>query len=251
MSRLTNLLVDLVKSPSKSIISSYHAELVNLFQSTNTVNTMPIELFVTPIQTTIKKIEQSNPPLPNWSDLNQQLLECLTLVLDKYGSLSSVNVFSDTLAIVSLLLTRNSSKFVTTQAQRVNQSEEFLSAAFRSIQMLFKRASFEVLDQYVYTIDNLTSFGLLVSLFLEKLIESTSLHLRLECLNSLSVISNAHNILTSDSGLNNRIGKSCFVYFEFFILYFVFKRSYFLFILAWRLDQASSRIPTSSKLDSS
>jgi hypothetical protein len=215
LSKFNKLHINLLQKPSKQTISEYYSELEVIFaHKSSEFDLNLVEYFINPVFNTIKKIEideqKTKKPNKEWSDLHELLLKCLILTLENFN-LDSSNLFNDILNITSLLLAKNSNKFPQNEpSYSINKiSEEFYCSCFQLIQVLFMQASksrnSEILDRF-YTVNNLTTLGLLISTFLDKLIESNSLLVRAEAINSLATISNSNNCLNQNEDINARIG---------------------------------------------
>ncbi|CAF0854331.1 unnamed protein product [Brachionus calyciflorus] len=180
-----HLQVNLIKSTSKESINDYYKNLINLLESIPEFNEETpescklIEFLLLPILNVLKKFQLN-------SDMNEILLKSCRLVLEKIKNFNSI-LFYDLLNITSILLSKNK-----IDSNKTKQSEEFLINCFQLIQSLFKRSSFKILDEF-YTFKNLTLIGLLISLCLDTLNETTSQEVRLESLNTLKELTQITN----------------------------------------------------------
>jgi hypothetical protein len=168
------------------------------------------DYFINPILNAVKRLEVEKKVVQDWSDIHELLLNCLVLILS-HLKLTSVYLFYDILNINSLLLTRSSGKLIVKDGRNGqpvrNMSEEFLCASLRLTQVLFKNGmnAPTILNSF-YCFNNLTTIGLLVSIFLDKLTETSSLEVRVELLACLAVLCNADDVLTPSRELNSKIG---------------------------------------------
>ena len=197
---------------SKQAVNEYYYELNSLYSTKSTsllAKAIPVEYFLNPILNTIKKIElyeqKHKKQINDWSDTHESLLKSTILILNNSPLLDELtNLFNDILNINSLLLTKNN-KFTNTSTNEAKVSEEFLCVSFQLTRTLFTRSSPSILNKF-YVFNNLTTIGLLVSLFLDKLVESSSLLVRLEAISSLMALCNANNSISQSSDLNKKIG---------------------------------------------
>jgi hypothetical protein len=203
-----------VTTPSKSTLGQHYTELKALFDHKENFTRLNlykiVDYFVNPLLTVVKKIEaEKSKPLPDWSDTHELILKCLILILSNLR-IESVHLFYDILNVNSLLLTKNNAKFASKDSKTppvLNVSEEFFCASLQLTQILFKNAmvNSDIMHGF-FNFNNLTTLGLLVSIFLDRLVDSNSLTVRIELLKCLSVLSNSNNILKADADLNNKIG---------------------------------------------
>ena len=126
--KLHQLQINLIKTTTKQAISEYKCELVEIFSDEKPLSNDPtsdeltklVEFLIFPVLTACKRLQneaelRSRPGTTReWSDLNQLLLECLYLVLNKI-KLSNLNLFHDILTTCSMLLSRN--KLVTKKTE--------------------------------------------------------------------------------------------------------------------------------------
>lgn len=188
--KLHQLQTCLIKCPSKQTINEYRVQLVELFNEKekpfdqNNVETKDstnlIEFLAFPILTTLKKVND-NTGLKEWSDLSEILLNCLHLILDKI-KLSSLNLFNDILNSCSFLLSRTK---LNESPSTPYLSEEFYCECFRVIQILFDASDFDRVLNKFFQFKNLTTFGLLTTVFLDVLCQFSSIQVRVESLKAL------------------------------------------------------------------
>ena len=115
--------------------------------------------------------------------------------------LTRFSLFEEILSVCSILLSKTLNKsagFVI--------SDEFYTACFNLLQSLFNNSDMSVLESF-YKFKHLTSIGLLVSVLLDVLLNSSSLHVRIESLNAFKSLSlcSVHN-KSIHVKLDSRIG---------------------------------------------
>jgi hypothetical protein len=175
--------IHLIKNPSKKTINDYKNQLRSLvenesqFSDENNENLNSLLHFLTfPVLVSLKKLQDTeSKKLRDWCDLNEELIKCLHLVLDKI-KLNDLNNFYEMLNICSIIISQKD----------VAVSDEFYLACFRLIELLLQSGS-NVLNSF-YQFKNLTSIGLLVSVFLDILNASSSLEVRISALNSIQLL---------------------------------------------------------------
>lgn len=184
--------INLLKNTSKQTISEYLNQLKLLVENEQHIDNNAnqdinsfIHFLIFPVLSVLKKLQtnEESQKRREWLDLNEQLIECINTVLEKI-KLSDSNMFFEILNICSILLSK--------KMNETTNTDEFYLTCLKLIRILFQNSSTNLIESF-YQLKNLTSIGLLVSVFLDIIHESTSIEVRLNCLDSLKIISSLNS----------------------------------------------------------
>lgn len=205
--------IELLNNPNKQSISNYSNLLIELFNNENFLDEKNnidsnnlLEFLIFPIITCIKKLQTEQAKVNTninreWSDMHEILLKSIALILNKL-KLTNSSLFSELIDLSSILLSKNTFN----KASPKTLSEEFYIECFKLITVLFQCSSTsKILDEF-FKFKNLKYIGLYVSISLDVLVDSNSIEVRLEALNSLKSLSCYDETEKSESDHTKRIG---------------------------------------------